>query len=212
MDGKSEDLAVKVNGGKPIPKFGLKDRIGYAFGDFGTTLLMGMLASFSAIYCTNVLGISPLTFSTVGLVTTFFAMFTDVTVGRISDLTPLGKKGRFHPWIRTPKWFLGLSIIIIYLPFIRQWALGAKVAYWFIANMFYIACLSSFNIPYGTLASVLSNDPDDRDSLSIFRNIGSALGAGGTGFVVPFIVYSIIMVSKFFLVIAYSIVHWAVLF
>lgn len=186
----AESLAVKVNGGKPIQKFGLKDRIGYAFGDFGTTLMMGMLASFSSIYVTNILGISPLTLSTLTLITTFLAMITDVTAGRLSDLTPLGKKGRFHPWIRTAKWFLGLSILLMYLPMVRDWAMGAKVAYWFIINIFYVACLSSFNMPYGTLASVLSNDPHDRDSLSVFRNIGSALGAGGTGFIVPFFVYS----------------------
>lgn len=36
-----QPLAVKVNGGKPIPKFGLRDKIGYAFGDVGTTIFNG---------------------------------------------------------------------------------------------------------------------------------------------------------------------------
>lgn len=185
-----ESLAVKVNGGKPIPKFGFRDKIGYAFGDVGTTFLMGILASFENIYFTNVLGISPAISGTILSVTTIVGAFTDLIVGRLSDKRPLGKKGRFHPWIRSMKWALGLSILLIYMPFVQSWAMSAKIAYISCASIFYIACLSAFNIPYGSLASAISGDPDDRSSLSIYRSVGSAIGAGGTGFVLPYLVYT----------------------
>ncbi|XP_031774712.1 uncharacterized protein LOC116415006, partial [Apis florea] len=49
--------------------------------------------------------------------------------------------------------------------------------------------LSCVNIPYGSLASAISGDPDDRAQLSTFRSIGSAIGGAGTGFVIPMVVY-----------------------
>lgn len=192
MDAMSDQqpLAVKVNGGKPIPKFGLRDKIGYAFGDVGTTFLMGILASFESIYFTNVLGISPVISGTILSVTTIVGAFTDLAVGRMADKRHLGKKGRFHPWIKSMKWALGLSVLLIYMPFIQSWSMGAKSTYISCASIFYIACLSAFNIPYGSLAAAISSDPDDRTSLSIYRSVGSAIGAGGTGFVLPYLVYT----------------------
>lgn len=186
----SESLAVKVNGGKPISKFGLKDKIGYAFGDVGTTFLMGILASFESIYFTNVLGISPAISGTILSVTTIIGAFTDLAVGRMSDKRHLGKKGRFHPWIKSMKWALGLSVLLIYMPLIQNWNMGAKITYISCASIFYICCLSAFNIPYGSLAAAISPNPDDRTSLSIYRSVGSAIGAGGTGFVLPYLVYT----------------------
>lgn len=167
MDAMSDQqpLAVKVNGGKPIPKFGLRDKIGYAFGDVGTTFLMGILASFESIYFTNVLGISPVISGTILSVTTIVGAFTDLAVGRMADKRHLGKKGRFHPWIKSMKWALGLSVLLIYMPFIQSWSMGAKITYISCASIFYIACLSAFNIPYGSLAAA-------------------------TGFVLPYLVYT----------------------
>lgn len=186
----ADSLAVKANGGKPIPKFGMRDKIGYAFGDVGTTFVMGVLASFESIYFTNVLGISPAISGTIISLTTLVGAFTDVTVGRMSDVRKLGKKGRFHPWIRVMRWPLVLSLLIMFFPVVRSFSMPAKIAYIGFASIFYAASLSGFNIPYGSLAAAISSDPDDRTSLSIYRTVGSTIGAGGTGFIIPYIVYT----------------------
>lgn len=185
-----DSLAVKANGGKPIPKFGMRDKIGYAFGDVGTTFIMGVLASFESIYFTNVLGVSPAISGTIISLTTLVGAFTDVTVGRMSDVRKLGKKGRFHPWIRVMRWPLVLSLLIMFFPVVRSFSMTAKIAYIGFASVFYAASLSGFNIPYGSLAAAISSDPDNRTSLSIYRTVGSTIGAGGTGFIIPYIVYT----------------------
>lgn len=186
----NESLAVRANGGHEIPKFGLRDKIGYAFGDIGTTFIMGVFASFESIYFTNVLGVSPAIAGTIISLTTLVGAFTDVTVGRMSDLRKLGKKGRFHPWIRVMKWPLGLSLVVMFFPLARNLPMNAKIVYLGFASILYAASLSGFNIPYGSLAAAISGDPDDRTSLSIYRSVGSAVGAGGTGFILPYIVYT----------------------
>lgn len=182
-------LAEKLNGGKVMP-FGIKDKIGYALGDFGTTMMMGVLASFQSIFYTNVLGIDPALVGVILTFTTIVGAFTDVTAGRLVDKSKLGKKGRFHPWVHVMKWPLAITILMCMCPFVAGIPMGGRVAYLFAAAFCYAAMLSAYNMPYGSMAATLSADPDDRTTLSVFRNIGSAFGAGGVGFVLPLIVYT----------------------
>jgi len=45
------------------------------------------------------------------------------------------------------------------------------------------------NVPYGSLLSLISNDPGDRASLSAFRSIGSLVGNMAPMVILPFIIY-----------------------
>lgn len=184
-----ENLAEKLNGG-PVKPFGVRDKIGYALGDFGTTMMMGVLASFQSIFYTNFLGIAPAVSGLILTLTTVIGAFTDVIAGRLVDTHKLGKKGRFHPWVRVMKWPLAVAILMCIAPFAGALPMTGRIVYLCFAAFCYAACLSGYNMPYGSMAATLSADPDDRTSLSVFRNIGSAFGAGGVGFVLPFIVYS----------------------
>lgn len=188
-DQTSQSLVEKLNGG-PVKPFGMKDKIGYAFGDLGTTMMMGILASLQSIFYTNFLGINPAVVGTIATFTTIVGAFTDLTAGRIADTSKLGKKGRFHPWVRWMKWPLAIAILMTLTPFVRNTPMGFRVTYLFIAAFLYAAMLSMYNMPYGSMAATLSADPDDRTSLSVFRNIGSAIGAGGVGAILPLIVYT----------------------
>ena len=60
--------------------------------------------------------------------------------------------------------------------------MGEKIAYLFVtyilwASVFY----TSINIPYGSMASAVSADPADRQSLSTFRIMGGTLAGMGAG-------------------------------
>lgn len=182
---------IATQGHKEAAKpFGMRDKIGYALGDFGTTMMMGVLASFQSIFYTNVLGINAAVVGVILTFTTIIGAFTDVTAGRMVDTSRVGKKGRFHPWIHVMKYPLAIAILMLVCPFVVAFPMGVRVAYLFVAAFFYAAMLSCYNMPYGAMAASLSSDPDDRTSLSVFRNIGSAFGAGGVGFVLPYIVYT----------------------
>lgn len=173
-----------------IRPFGMRDKIGYMFGDLGNCFILGLLNAFLTIYYTNVLGITGGVIGVLFLTARFIDAFADVTVGRMSDLTKLTKEGRFRPWIRWAKWPFCAIIVIIFLPFVKDFPETIKIGYIFITYLLYGVCLSCFNIPYGSLASAISSDPDHRASLSIYRSVGSAVGAGGVGFVLPLIVYT----------------------
>jgi GPH family glycoside/pentoside/hexuronide:cation symporter len=51
-------------------------------------------------------------------------------------------------------------------------------------------CYTAINIPYGSMASVMSDEPDDRASLSTFRGVGSMIPQILVGVVVPMFLYT----------------------
>ncbi len=175
---------------KAARPFGMRDKIGYMFGDLGNCFILGLLNAFLTIYYTNVMGISGAVIGILFLTARFVDAFADVTVGRLSDLAKLTPEGRFRPWIKWAKWPFCAIIIVIFLPLVKDFPMTVKIGYIFVTYLVYGVCLSCFNIPYGSLASAISSDPDHRASLSIYRSVGSAIGAGGVGFVLPLIVYT----------------------
>ncbi|WP_461213719.1 MFS transporter [Lacticaseibacillus sp. GG6-2] len=168
----------------------MRDKIGYMFGDLGNCFIMGLTNAFLMIYYTNVLGITAGTIGLLFLITRIIDAFADVTIGRLSDITPLTKQGRFRPWLRVMKYPFCLIGIIVFLPVVHNFPMSMRILYVFVTYLFRGVFLSCFNIPYGSLASAISSDPDDRASLSIYRSVGSAVGAGATGFILPLLVYN----------------------
>ncbi|QLE63133.1 putative membrane spanning protein [Furfurilactobacillus rossiae] len=170
--------------------FGWRDKIGYAFGDLGNCFILGLVNSFLMIYYTNVLGIAGATVGLLFLLARFIDAFADITVGRLTDTSKLTSEGRFRPWIRKMKYPFLAGAILLFVPIVNQFPMGVKMVYIFFTYIFYGIFQSAINIPYGSMASAISADPNDRTSLSTFRSIGSALGGGLTGFFIPIFMYA----------------------
>lgn len=173
-----------------FPAFGMRDKIGYMFGDLGNCFIVGLVNSFLMIYYTNVLGISGAVVGILFLVSRIIDAFADVTVGRLADITKVTKSGRFHPWISRARYFFSAIGILLFLPFVSSWPMTAKIVYIFISYVVYGIILSTINIPYGSMAAAITSDPDERVSLSTFRSVGSSIGGATTGFLVPILMYA----------------------
>jgi Na+/melibiose symporter-like transporter len=66
-----------------------------------------------------------------------------------------------------------------------------KVVYMFATYLLWgSVCYTCINIPYGSMASVMSNEPDHRASLSTFRGVGSMIPQILVGVVVPMFLYT----------------------
>ncbi|MDP0530249.1 MFS transporter, partial [Lacticaseibacillus paracasei] len=156
--------------------FNIKDRIGYMFGDIGNNFSFNIINSFLMIFYTNVLGLTGAQVGILFLTARFVDAFADITVGRLVDNSKLHKSGRFKPWINRMKYPLLIAFILTFVPIVKDWALPARLVYVFITYLGWGIFYSSVNIPYGSMASAISGDPNDKTSLSTFRAIGSAVG------------------------------------
>lgn len=170
--------------------FGVRDKIGYMFGDFGNDFSFIFASSYLMVFYTKVLGISGAAVGTLFLAARVMDAFTDVTMGRIVDSLPPARDGRFRPWIRRMCIPVAVASTAMYLYFVRDWAYPAKMAYVAVTYLLWSSfCYTAINIPYGSMASVISPDAGDRASLSTFRSIGASLASLVIGTLVPLIIY-----------------------
>ncbi len=170
--------------------FGIRDKVGYMFGDFGNDFSFIFASSYLMVFYTKVLGISGAAVGTLFLAARVVDAFTDVTMGRIVDNLPPSQDGRFRPWIRRMCIPVAVASTIMYLYFVRDWAYPVKMIYVVVTYLLWSSfCYTAINIPYGSMASVISPDAGDRASLSTFRSIGASLAGLVIGTLVPLIVY-----------------------
>lgn len=179
-----------MNPEKSIRPFGIRDKIGYLFGDLGNDFFFMLASSFLTVFYTKVLGVEGAVVGTLFLVARFVDAITDLTMGRIVDRAKPGRDGRFRPWIRRMCVPVVLAGILMFIPSAATLPMGWKIAYIYATYLLWGSfCYTGINIPYGSMASVLTEDPVQRSSLSTFRSVGAAIASVAVTFVVPLIIY-----------------------
>ena len=187
MDDKG-DVKKDVSG--TVRPFGFRDKIGYMFGDFGNDFSFIFASSYLMVFYTKVLGLSGYVVGLLFLGARIVDAFTDVTMGRIVDHMKPAKDGRFRPWIRWMAVPVAVASTIMYLYFVKDWVYWAKLTYVIITYLLWSSfCYTAINIPYGSMASVISPDVEGRASLSTFRSVGASLAGLVIGVLVPLIIY-----------------------
>lgn len=171
--------------------FSFKDKIGYMFGDFGNDFTFIFASSFLMIFYTKVLGLSGALVGTIFLMSRIVDAFTDIGMGRLVDTLKPARDGRFRPWIRRMCVPVVISAILMFLYVVKDWSYGAKVVYAFVTYILWGSIFyTSINIPYGSMASVLSGETGDRAALSTFRSIGATLAGLVIGVMTPLFIYT----------------------
>lgn len=173
-----------------VRPFGIKDKLGYLFGDFGNDFTFILSASFLMKFYTDVMGVSPAVIGSIMAIARFVDAFTDVTMGRICDKSKSTPKGKFRPWILRMCGPVAISSFLMYQSSLANLPYAAKVVYLFVTYILWGSVFyTSVNIPYGSMASAISNKPEDRQSLSTYRTMGGMLAGAFVTAVIPLIVY-----------------------
>ncbi|MBE7034753.1 MAG: MFS transporter [Ruminococcaceae bacterium] len=161
------------------------------FGDLGNDFFFILASSFLMVFYTKVLGIAGEVVGTLFLVARFVDAVTDVTMGRIVDNAKPTKAGRFRPWIRRMGLPVVLAGILMFIPAAKELPYWAKLVYIYVTYLLWGSiCYTAINIPYGSMASVLTEDPIERTGLSTFRSIGAAIAGVLVGAGVPLFIYT----------------------
>ena len=170
--------------------FGMRDKIGYLFGDFGNDFTFILSSSFLLKFYTDVMGVPAAVVGTIMMIARFVDAFTDVAMGRICDRSRMTEAGRFKPWIRRMAIPVALASFLIYQSGMARFSLPVKIAYLFVTYILWGSLLyTAINIPYGSMASAISPEPDDRQSLSTYRTMGGMLAGVIIGAGVPVLAY-----------------------
>lgn len=176
-----------------VRPFGLRDKIGYAFGDFGNDFTFILSSMFMMKFYTDIMGINSAVVGVLMMLARFVDAFTDVTMGQIVDRSKPTKDGKFRPWIKRMCGPVAIASFLIYQSGFANMPYGFKVFWMFFTYILWGSIFyTSINIPYGSMASAISPNADHRTQLSVFRNIGATLAGLAIGVVTPMVAYEVV--------------------
>ena len=175
---------------KEVKPFGIKDKLGYMMGDFGNDFTFILSTMLLTKFYTDVMGVSAAVVGTIMMLARFVDAFTDVTMGRICDRSKVTPNGKFKPWILRMCVPVALASFLMYQSGLSGLPTSVKIVYLAITYLLWGSfTYTGINIPYGSMASAISADAGDRQSLSTFRTMGGMLAGMVIGVGLPLIAY-----------------------
>ncbi len=175
---------------KSVRPFGMRDKVGYMLGDLANDFTFIFASTYVMVFYSKVMGIAPAIIGNMFFIARCVDAFTDVGMGRLVDVCKPAKDGKFRPWIRRMLGPVALASFMMYQSFFRDAAMGVRIAYMFVTYMLWGSVFyTAINIPYGSMASAITDDSKERSSLSVFRSMGSVFATIIISIIAPMLIY-----------------------
>ncbi len=168
--------------------FGMRDKIGYLMGDFGNDFFFLLVSAYLMVFYTDIFHISAATVGVLFMVARLWDAVADVTWGRFIDTRPATKHGKFKPWIFRMSFPLVFSGVLMFVT-IPGMSDGFYMAWAFVTYIVWGTLYSTVNIPYGSMASVITDNPEERTTLSTWRTAGAMSASLIINAIAPLIVF-----------------------
>lgn len=155
-------------------KLRVRQLVGYAAGDTANNLAFSMASMFLLLYYTDVADIPAAAAGTLFLVVRIWDGVADLVAGRLVDKTS-SRWGKFRPWLL----FMSLPLLLLSVASfaVPDWGLTGKLIYAYVTYAAVGTAYSLVNIPYGSLAAAMTQDPVERSKLASGRAMGAAAAA-----------------------------------
>jgi glucuronide carrier protein len=170
-----------------IAKLSRLSIVGYGAGDAANNLAFTTATSYLLVYYTDVAHIEAAAAGTLMLVVRIFDAFTDMLAGRIVDRTYSRRFGKFRPFLM----FGSVPLLLLTVASFSVPQIGhtGALIYAYVTYAALGMAYSLVNIPYGSLAGAMTQDPAERSKLASARSIGAGLVGAALGvFLAPRIV------------------------
>ena len=169
-----------------------KDKFGYALGDMGGILSFSLVSSYLTMFYTDILGISAASITILMLVARIWDAVNDPMWGSFIDSRKPTKHGRFRPYILGASFPLAVGAFLMFFK-IPGLSNGQYLIYAYITYIFYGMMYTGVNIPYGSLASAITDDEVERSSLSMWRSVGAGIGGLPAQILMPLVVFTTVI-------------------
>lgn len=155
--------------------FGIKDQVGYVFGDLAGSLITLYVDMYLLTFSTYVLGIDAKWMAGLFLVAKIWDAINDPLIGSLPDRFRLGKSGdKFKPYIKIAMLPLALAVIMLFSD-TSSWSMLMKQIWIALGYMLYDISYTGTSMPYGAMSSVMTREPMERAKLSRARSLGATV-------------------------------------
>jgi sugar (glycoside-pentoside-hexuronide) transporter len=151
------------------------EKLGYGLGDFGSNIVWGMSITFLLYFYTDVFGISAAAAGTLLLVARVLDAMLDPVMGLITERVTT-RWGKFRPYLLFGTPVLGILLVLTFTT--PNFSYEGKLLYAYVTYIALGVVYTVVNLPYGALATTMTQEPDDRNALSVYRSFGARAGDG----------------------------------
>ena len=173
---------------KGYRKFGMRDKVAYAAGDFGCNMsfaLKGTVQTFWLVYMMLETGL----LSALLLVVQIWDAINDPLIGSMIDADKRQyKRGKFKQYIFVGSCGLLFAGAAVFLPFPNA-PVVIKAMLFILGYIVWDAAYTVANVPYGSMLSLVTEDPGERAQLSTWRSVGSMVGGMLPGIILPMLIW-----------------------
>jgi len=160
-----------------IQKLSFGEKFGYALGDMAANFVFQAMLALQLDFYTHTFGLTARQAGTLFLVVGLGVACFNPVMGVIADRTT-SRWGKFRPWLLwTAVPFGIISVLTFTTP---QLSPSAKIVYAWTTYILLRLIYTVNNVPYASLTAVMTQDPDERTSISSYRQIA----ANSAGFII----------------------------
>lgn len=147
-------------------KLSITEKIGYSLGDMAANFIFQTMLALQLSFYTDTFGLTAAEAGTLFLVVGLGAAAINPIMGVIADRTNT-RWGKFRPWLLWTALPFGIIGVLTFTT--PNLSPGGKFLYAYTTYILLRLIYVINNVPYAALTGVITGDPDERTSLSSFR-------------------------------------------
>ena len=154
-------------------KVGLLEKIIYGSGDIGINAMYTLFSSYVLFFYTDVIGLNAAIIGTCILFSKIFDGISDLIAGQYID-THKGKRGHCIPLLM--RWSIPMLAAVTLVFMVPNTNTAVRIAFVMVTyNLFNTIVYTLINAAHCSLASYVTDDPDDRSQMLVYKMMFSAL-------------------------------------
>ncbi len=159
----------------PRRKLTWHEVVGYGMGDFGSNMVWGLTSVFLLFFYTDVFGLTALAAGVLLSIARVLDAGFDLISGLLTEQLHF-RWGKFRTYLLFGPIPMGILLVLSFTtPHISD---AMKLFYAYATYILLLFVFSATNTPYGALATTMTQDIAERNSLSSARAIGAIIGSG----------------------------------
>jgi GPH family glycoside/pentoside/hexuronide:cation symporter len=164
-----------VEGKSGIKRLSFGTKLGYGIGDIGSNFFIVTTGMFLLYFLTDVIGVEPALAGIALFFPKLWDVISDPIMGAISDMTR-SRWGRRRPYLLFGSIPFGLTFAIIFIA--PHWNSELANAI-HVSLLFALGCtaFTVINVPYSSMVAEMSDDYNERMSITSFRMMSASIGA-----------------------------------
>jgi len=163
------------------------EKFGYGLGDMAANFVFQAMMALQLNFYTDTFGLTGAQAGTMFLIVGLGAAVFNPVMGVIADRTHT-RWGRFRPWLLWTALPFGIIGVLTFTT--PDLSSGAKLIYAWVTYLALRLIYTMNNVPYASLTGVMTDDPNERNSIATYRQIfANAAGFIVQSLAIPMVVF-----------------------